>query len=536
MTHASYSFFAEDKKQFIGSKRSLAETDDFVIAERDLIIRESDLEDELVVPKNYRFLAQNRSLMEHEFRNLFAILQKKGEARETHWSLCYYYCRMLEKYYQAYENTREQEKYATAAETIRTWCTAKPSVVDDEKLQQEQQSFLASLWQKFTDSVLDILSMPLHLSKMRTKIGLLNIYRIYWAFCRIALTNTLILMRDKGWIERLGTMLNKHIDVKKIIAVLEKPAEAFRAMSVAFFAIRFLFNFTMMFKHGLFPSEQEEILTTKERFLAEAKKRLPDFMNDIVWGTVNLLSNYAPALHIAAPVAGWLTGGFLFFDVALLLVRRQLAKNDYDIKKAQYQHELFELGYRGEQAALVHQQLKELEISWQTTSGTFLFNASAALLLASGFCASLLLGPGSGLLIAYVACVLAVAMYLSDAEYGQYKESKLRLQEARLDGRGDAQELEAYRAARNEFIYTLMKNAIIPGLLIATFAICWQAALVLTVVVLSYELWRAYTRYKANQPGQETPDERPDASNDAMLPEDHDEHVDGSPRPFSMSL
>jgi len=458
----------------------------------------------MVRKKDYRFLAQNKPLIEQEFNQLFPVLQKKGKYDVAFWNYCYYCCLMLEAYYQAYEDTLKAAQYQKQAARIKL-------AIENGQIKNEVDqpcSFIASLGKQIMAEFSELVNTPQHLSKVRSKIGLLNMYRMYWAFLRTTLTSSFLLVRDVGWIDRLGKLLNKKIDVDKIIKTLEKPSEAFRVLSVGFFVARFILNAAMVMKHTFFPSEAEANLTRWERFKAEVTRRHPDFVNDIVWATVNGVSNYAPVLHIAAPIAGWLTGGFLFFDVCLLLWRRHLAEKDYLTKKAQY---LADQAYYKfllktersdlviEQLETVSKQLKELELTWKVKSATLLFNATAALLLASGFAASMLFGPAGMIVAAYVVCVLAVAMYLSDAEYSNYKESKLRLQEAKLTEIDVASAMKAYQTARYEFAYTLAKNAIIPGLIIAAYAICWQAALVLTVAFLAYELWKAYSRHQAKQ-------------------------------------
>ncbi|MGQ3890832.1 hypothetical protein [Legionella sp. CNM-4043-24] len=493
MTHlARFSLFDNDKRDFYSTGVTLEHISERVETRK----------------KDFRFLAKNKSLIEQEFQHLLVTLQKQHNTREEFWNYLYYCCLMLEAYYQAYDNKLKTEEYSKSAEKIRQYMATgrMPTAVE------KPCWFITSLGRQVVAEFSELFDTPQHLSKIRNKIGVLNIYRIYWAFCRTMLTAALLMNNSTGWIDRLGKLLHKKIDVDKIIKVLEKPNEVFRALSVGFFAARFMLNALMVLKHTFFPEAEEQQLTRMERFSGEMKKRYPDFLNDVVWGTVNGVSNYAPYLHIAAPIAGWLTGGFLFFDVLLLLWRRHLAEKDYSTKKAQYLADLAhyeamiaaaadknECGLAIQQCQIIRKQLSELDITWQATSARFLFNAGAALLLASGFSASMLFAPGVMVVLAYAACVFAVAMYLSDAEYHKYKESKLRLRHAELNNEDVTAAMKAYRTARYEFATTLAKNAIIPGLIIAAYAICWQAALVLTVAFIAYELTMAYMRHRAKQ-------------------------------------
>jgi len=51
-----------------------------------------------------------------------------------------------------------------------------------------------------------------------------------------------------------------------------------------------------------------------------------------------------------------------------------------------------------------------------------------------------------------------------------------------------------YEVASNE-LYLLGKNAVVPTILITTFAICWPAAIVLTAMYLGFEGLHAYSQH-----------------------------------------
>ncbi|MDI1352705.1 MAG: hypothetical protein PSV35_08095, partial [bacterium] len=242
------------------------------------------------------------------------------------------------------------------------------------------------------------------------------------------------------------------------------------------------------------------------RFKHELYKRHCNFANDLVWATVNFLTNFNHITKIPGPVAGYLTSVFLVFDVGMALYKCHLEKQEYLIKKAQYSDEIaaytnpehfkrMSAEYKLEHIDLLHKQLIELEINWQTKEATFHFVAAAAAMLMIGFTASMLLSPPILVVGAYLVCTLAVAMYLSAGSYSLYKEKSLYLEQAQLTGTHLALAVKEYEIARNDFMFIMTKNTVMPLLLITTFAICWPAAVCLTALYIGYELVHAYNQH-----------------------------------------
>jgi len=294
-------------------------------------------------------------------------------------------------------------------------------------------------------------------------------------------------------------------------------------LSVGFFVVRIVLNTASLMKHTCFPSEEELKLTWQQRLAFEIKKRHMDYVNDFVWAAINAITNYNGFFHIAGASAGFITAGVLFFDILWLLYRLKGANDHYMEKKQQYDVDLFSLRVKKshpinkddasqkkiqESIDIVEKQLHELELNWAVESHSLLFYTAGAFLLFSGFTASLFFTPLGAVVICYAVCTLAAGMYLSGEAYKEWEEKRLRLadvktQLVKLENKtGDDPEFslltkkmrlldQQYNQARNDFIWTLAKNTVIPALTIAVFAICWQAALVLVVAYLAYELYNA---------------------------------------------
>ncbi|WP_419419721.1 hypothetical protein ACNVED_14675 [Legionella sp. D16C41] len=465
--------------------------------------------------KSFKFLSDNKNLIEQEFKQLYAVLSKDKDKQEEFWLYCYYCCAMLEAYYLDYRQPAKVEEYCKLRKQIASRLGGQSTSI--ETTQTKSAGFVKKLGEKVGSDLKEMTTSVAHASKLRGEIGLLNLYRLYWTFCRLTLTRSFQhLAKNTQLLELLSKWINRPIDVDNVVKQLEIPNEVLRFLSVGFFASRFIINAGTLIKHTFVPSDAEKEFTTWQRFTKELSKRHPEFLNDFVWGTVNALTNFNEFSHIPATTAGWITAGFLLFDVALLLWRRHLAEREYLLKKAEYKEELNhyenllinadnknEILNLKKHCDLIKAQQQELELTWQASNATFLFNTAAAVLFAAGFSAAMVVGFPVLVPVAYAACTVAAAMYLSDSSYNQYKDKKLRFIQAQVDNAGEASlaiALKDYQDARNDFILTIAKNAVLPALTITMFAICWEAALVFTAVYMTYKLYEAYEKHKATKP------------------------------------
>lgn len=543
---------------------------------------------------DYTFILRHKQDLETEFTQMFTVLQQQeDENKEIFWLYCYYCASLLEAFYKAYSQTGKQAEYAKIKQKIK-------DRLNNVKMDEPESRFIQSLYDSFLGGFRNLISSPFHVSKIRDYVAYSNLCRIYWAFCRLTLTNGLTLARDLKIIDKLDAILGTHTDVDKIISVFQAPSGVINYFSVGFFLIRFMIDGGMLLRHTFFPTELEkgakngceihhmdylpglasleayrnsyilvheddeeevalyyiprsgkaeklnikennklkdallkkmnkdisirlnsaevkEIITKQtghipevtsawDRFKHELYKRHCNFANDLVWATINLLTNFNYLFHISGPAAGIITSVFLGFDVCMALYKCNLAKQEYLVKKAQYLQEIEDYNnpekfkkMTAEQRLLhiemLNKQLRELEINYKTQEATFYFVAAAAALLMMGFTASMLVSPPVLVVGCFFVCTLAVAMYLSTGAYSKYMEKSLYLEEAQLTGKNLPVALKEYEAARNDFIFTMVKNTVMPMVLITTFAICWPAAIVLTAMYVGYEVFHAYNQH-----------------------------------------
>lgn len=155
---------------------------------------------------------------------------------------------------------------------------------------------------------------------------------------------------------------------------------------------------------------------------------------------------------------------------------------------------------RDEHILVLNRQLAELEVEWKTKKSSLCFAASAAGLLMLGFSAALLFTPPGMVVASFFVCTLAAAIYFTGDSYANYKQKQLRLDHMDFNPKERALALKEYQTARNDFIIKIIKNTFMPTLLIATFAICWPAAVALTVAYLGYEIFSACNKHPENKP------------------------------------
>jgi hypothetical protein len=540
--------------------------------------------------KEYKFLANNKLLIEQEFNQLFASLKKQGDNRQNLWLYCFYCCTMLQNYYSAYDKQSLVDKYRKQSIELQFRC--ENGVFENPAI--DEDTFLRSLQKKISADLGVLASTPNHIAKIRDWLAFSNIYRIHFNFCRFTVRQSIFLMRELKWLETLSN----HLDLDAMIAKVNAPAPIFNVLSVGLFAARFIINAGLLLKHTFLPSNEErtgycllsrpsvpehfdelldlpagynsyyvqingnqnilyyvnrenrtittlpvfddkktvfdqemltiekesplsiddlkkitlltghvqQLLSTRERFFHELYARHCVMLNDLAWGSINLLTNYSAVFSISAPMAIGLTVGFLFFDVSLLIYRLHLAEQEYMLKKAQYLNEkrdyevllqamtlsIEDRNKYQERCKMLDEQMSQLELSWQTTRATFWFNIAAAALLMGGFSAAFVFVAPAAIAACYFVCIIAVAMYISADIYGAYKEKSLILQQQELDGGDTTNALLAMQTARNEFIMAMVKNIAMPLLIVTVFAICWQASLIVAAVYIGYECTRGY--------------------------------------------
>lgn len=485
---AQYNSFSADKKDFFLKSKTV----------RMVGLRAKDKNED------YAFLANNRLLIEQEFNQLFASLKNQSDDNKEFWLYCYYCCKMLHSYYSAYGKKDKADYYGAQCDKLEKRCRTN-SLPEDE---------IRSLKQKIAADLGVLVSTPVHIAKLRDWAGFGNIYRLHATFCRLTVRESILLANELKWLDILEQKFGFRADVNGMVSTLNAPAPLFNVLSVGLFVARFIINAAMLLKHTFVPAtDEEESLSIKKRFYQELYTRHWGMINEAVWGVTNLLTNYNTLFGITAPVASWLTASVLVFDVAWLFYRRHLVDKELDVKEAQYRSEksnyqtlmngasisLSEMKKYHKHCEMLDAQLDQLTVTRQTANATYLFYIGAAILLTSSFSASLLLATPAAVVVCYFAIVVGVAMYLSGDIYGSYKEKSIILNEAKKNNKDVVKldELDKEKTlAWNQLIKTTVKNIFIPMFIVTAFAVCWQAALLVTALYIGYECLHGYFKGK----------------------------------------
>ena len=456
----------------------------------------------------YDFLLENSQLIELEFKELFATLSaldNTADNQKIYWLYCYYCCKMMSAFYESYGKPDQVSEYKKLGGDIEY------AFLHEFKLPAPvvRKSFLAELPNKIWS---DLKAFFNPRPEYRSKVGMYNMYRIQWTFMRVTASGALSYLRGIHLLDYFEKLLHRSIHEAKFIAAIEKVTPITNILSVGFFAIKILINAGTLIKHTFVPSDKARESTVRQRLAFEAYKRMDKFMNDFAWGIINLFTNYSEFFNISAPIANGLVVGFLLFDFGLVVFQFVFKWREYRSKLAQYREELSGIDARlsvwqpDEERvadlaarALLDAQIKEHELKWKVQRDTYAFNALAAMVFLGAYTVSVLFsGPLIGI-VSYFFCVVAVAIYLSEGAFEKYDEAKRRenilkqLLDVTVNQLSAAH--HARSVARNDLIISLINKTVIPTLMIALLAICWEAAVIVAVAYLIFELGLSWYRH-----------------------------------------
>ena len=438
---------------------------------------------------SHSFLERNSISIEQEFIDLQkALLENNDPEQKDLWFYCYYCCIMLSVYYdeEHYNSSGQHQKYVDLAQQIEKYLVS--GVYPKEKI-------LTWKVQLYND-IHDLLSTPLHLSKIRNWLGFANAYRIAFTFSRLT---------NQAFFNALSQVFNLPLDIDELHKRINQTTAVFRALSVGLFLARLLVNTSLIIKHTFFPTSGEAELGMSQRFYQEITKRYPQLLNDLVWALINGLTNYAEFFKIPGSTANTLLCIFLVFDMVLLTYRMHAAEQNLTLQLSQYLREqtllLKSSGKAQQRLEYLNQQITSLRIKIETTRYNFNTNIAAATIIFFGFSTSLLVTMPLLLCASYFTIVLGTALYLSADAYSEYKEKQLVEENLKFIGKNTQTAKANTQAAWHKFATTITKNTVMPIIIMATLAVCWQAALALIILSIAYEYATKYYQTHQNHGG-----------------------------------
>jgi hypothetical protein len=494
--------------------------------------------------KNKKFthneILDNARLIDDEVATLYTVLRQntaliKKQNDLTHVYFLYFCVQNMKTFYETYQNDNKKNHYTGLEAEIKSWLLNEFNAKNLEK----NIRFLKWFSQLSKAKFLDILRTPLRTTKIREKISHTNLYRIYWVFCHLMVKQSMLLAKDLNIIAKLDAIFGSHTDVDGFLAILDKPNNILNVLSVGFYATRLIINLAMLAKHAIGNSKNERDSDFAKRLAFEWNKRKYDIANDVVWGSINLITNYYQLFNIPLTTANWIVAGVLVFDVVLLQLRRQSARKEYLANKEKYIKQIKQLETQflnqvmtdtnqNQQLMILRAQLSALEDNWKVTNSTYWFNMAAASCLLTGFSAALLLSNPVLVLLCFSVGTFGCAMYASDGEYAKYKKALIDLENAKARGANPRELKNAsnnLKHAKQELIVTLVENTLVPLLILTTFAVCWQAGIALVAVFAAYKLISAFINQKAPEPS---------VNNYSLFNSGNDNVVDKEPQILSL--
>ncbi len=341
------------------------------------------------------------------------------------------------------------------------------------------QTLLEKLYSDF-----DALSkIPFSASKLRNLSGNANMQRLSTRFTMLTVKQSLLLANQFHLLENLKKLLGLQIN----ITILDAPLGIYNALSVGLFAARFMVDVIVIAKHWVMPLPEEANLPWHQRlYVVEFKNRHITMVNDAVWATVNALSNYNAYFHISAPVANYLMIGFSIFDLVWLNYVLYLTNRDYELQRADYLNYQSSLDTNSPEWRITQGQLEQLELNYEKNRSAIFFYIAAACLMIGAFAVAFLLAPEALVPLCFFACNIAIAMYLSGSEYGDYKQKQLYLSKHVNDTRTE-QAHEQVHDTWNNLVYTLTKNTIAPFIIISAVTVSVPLAIGLTLTYMASE-------------------------------------------------
>lgn len=403
--------------------------------------------------------------------------------------MLYYFASVLQTHYEAYVNKEKLIKYQTIIAEINSHLDGE----DEDNLDVQRQ--LSFLIQKDAVTVgEETLAAITRTSKLRSTLDIINMQRIYWIFSHFVISA----------IQTLA--LQTHLQLKELDTLCDafnnyNFSYVMNIISVALFSVRLLIDLAMIAKHVF--SSKENDLTRWSRFKFEANKRKYNIANNLVWGSVNFLTNFRDIPGFSELFTNQLIAYLLVFDVALLQLKHLSARKEYKKNRLRLlsEHHQAIKDNDPEREQLIAHQIKALKDQWEITNDTYWFDTVAAALLLVSFAITLAAIPPAGVVACYLVGTLAVAMYLSEKDFKTYREAKQKWTAACQSDSGvstaDTLQLEnEYKQARNALIKSVIEKTVMPTIILLTFAANIPAGAALLAIYMLFKIVKHYHEKK----------------------------------------
>ncbi|ASQ46160.1 hypothetical protein [Legionella clemsonensis] len=324
----------------------------------------------------------------------------------------------------------------------------------------------------------------------------------YWNYSRSLANYLIIYLQENGFAAFMKTINEKigpHYSLQAFMKWLDKPQKILRLSSIMLYVFRFMTNLMVLLKHVINAAISNK-LSSKKVLTQEIEKRGFTMANDMVWGSVNLLSNYNRFFQLSSLIIAQINLAFLVFDLALFIVHWSVDRRDYSRRVEELKQQKREVCSSLEQA-VISRQLDIMHDEWKVECAYYQFNIVAASLLIVAFAATLI---GFGPLALGVFAALSMfgnALYNTSDEYKKYKQASISVSREKSNGKTSEDDchykllhqLHAESLQANKIFWkTLIFNTTATACIITAAAISWPIACILTVSYLTYRIFDNY--------------------------------------------
>lgn len=458
---------------------------------------------------SYDYLLNEIHTLEMEFDTLYNTLLQKPQNRRKFWLYTYYLSLQMAEFYEAYGPTEKALASKQMAETIRGYL--EDGQISVQAIRENDSSFFERLYNQIKQWFQDLYNKVAKATSAKNAIAEINMIRMMYMVSRLTLLNFILILNNNGLIEKIGEILGQQLSLEVLQERLGTLQGVANVLSVALFVGRAAINTALVIKHVCFPSEKEKEVAWYKRFMFELNKNHGQFLNDFAWSAVNLFTNYPKILGLSFPAVIGITVGFLVFDLSLILWLRHRDELKFQDKNNQLQLEIKALmaldsldKHQKENLSVLLEQKAFLEIDHKSTQAAYHMNIVAAVFLCIGFATGFAMASPIGSVACLGVSIIAVAFYRSANQYADMVRKREMLQKVKNDG-GDILAAEkAYENAKMVFANSMLKHTLMPTIILITFALCWQAALVGIGILVVYEMSKGLQKSDPQKSEQET--------------------------------
>ncbi|KTD25391.1 coiled-coil protein [Legionella lansingensis] len=447
----------------------------------------------------------NLSQFNAEFSSLYKLIiaNKKHLKKESEIILyANYMCNLMIRYYQndyVEENLRVLEENKKEIEKIFQENSSSENQCSPHKI----SSFLLD---DIRNNIVDFAYSFTSSAKIRGHVSNIITNRSYWNYSRALANYLIIFLVQSGFadfIKEINEKMGHHYTPDDLIRLLNKTQGILRVLSFALYALRFIMHLITMIKHITQAAMNKE-LSSKKVLMQEIEKRGYIMTNDMIWGTVNLLSNYNQFFAISSLVVAQINMFFLTVDIMLFVIRWRYEKSQHNChtRELMLQKDGFtsSLGL-----AMANRQLDILNDEWEAQRAFYMINIATANLLAIAYGATLVLSGPLSLGCLAALSMLGNALYNTADEYKKYKQASIAVKREIANGKRvndehhrellDELTIECCQAHRI-FWKTLLFNTAATAFMITAAATSWPIACALTISYMVYRLQNAYQKHQ----------------------------------------